>query len=168
MPHFVIGSLRSENWYTEADFDWLPAGGVIADCLTDLKLNDGKLSVYEIAETAQDDLVERIVAAIAARRESPPDVAYFRFERAAVEALHIPISPDKKGTTGDEAVNQLHRDLIQLSAAKVGELAGVIAHGVPGELTEKQVRERIKAEVAAKNLSLAGVHAKLREKLGLG
>ena len=60
MSHFVIGSLKSENWYTEAeaDFAWLPAGGVIADCLKDLKPDGGVLSVYEVEETASDDLVK--------------------------------------------------------------------------------------------------------------
>ena len=121
MSHFVVGSLRSENWYTEADYDWLPAGGVIADCLKDLRPDGGTLSVYEVEETASDDFVRRIAAAIAAGADNPRDVAYFRFERAAVEALQITINSDEAGRTGDAEVNALHRDLQHLSASKLAE-----------------------------------------------
>jgi len=168
MSHFVIGSLKSENWYTEADFDWLPAGGVIADCLKDLKPDGGILSVYEVEETASDDLVRRIVAAIAAGANNPRDVAYFRFPRAAVEALQVTINPDEPGRTGDDEVNALHRDLQQLSATKLAELAGAMAHGTLGRFTAKTLRERIKAEVEARRLALEKVSRKLRDELGLG
>ena len=168
MSHFVVGSLKSENWYTEADFAWLPAGGVIADCFKDLKPDGGTLSVYEVGETASDDFVRRIVAAIAAGANNPRDVAYFRFPRTAVEALHITINANEPGLTGDDEVNALHRDLQQLSAMKLAELAGVIAHGALGQFTAKTLRERIKGEVEGRRLAREKVSGKLREELGLG
>lgn len=168
MSHFIVGSLKSENWYTEADIAWLPAGGVIADCLKDLRPDGGTLSVYEVEDTASDDLVRRIVAAVAAGMNNPRDVAFFRFERAAVEALQITINSDESGRTGDAEVNVLHRDLQQLSAAKLADLAATIAHGALGEFTAKTLRERIKAEVGAQRLSRDHVSFHLRKELGLG
>ena len=133
-----------------------------------LRLAGYAVYAHEVEETASDDLVRRIVAAIAAGANNPRDVAYLRFPRAAVETLHITINSDEPGLTGDDEVNGLHRDLQELSAIKLAELAGAIAQGTLGEFTAKTLRDRIKVEVEAQRLARDKVSGPLRKELGLG
>jgi hypothetical protein len=166
LSRFVVGSLRLENWYTQADFPWLPAGAVIADAVRDLRPEDGVLSVYEVDDNTEAALIQRIVVAVAAGSQNPRDVGYLQFERGAVEALGVQINV-VPGLTGDADVNALHRDLEQLSAEKLGQLAGVMAHGRSNEILAKPLRAAITVEVRAGRLAPEGVSTTLRKELGL-
>lgn len=170
MPRLLIGSLRLERWYTHDDggeFAWIPAGDVLADALRDLRPENGTLSVYEIPEPEDRALVRRIVVAVAAGQRKPGDVGFFLFERATVEALAIGVNAVVPGETGDPEVNGLHRDLEQLSAQKLAQLAGVIAQGEDDEVLSKELRTVLDAEIKAKRMAKDKVHPELRKELGL-
>ncbi len=168
MPRFVIGSLTSERWYTQADgLPWLPADSVLSDALRDLRTTDGVLSVYEIPQPEDEALVRRIVVAIAAGMQRSRDIGFLLFERTAVEGLAIRINDAVPGETGDAHVNALHRDLEQLSARKLAALAEIMAHGDDGEILAKDFRDSLKAGIVAQHLDKNKVHKELRKEIGL-
>lgn len=167
MTRLLIGSLRLEHWYTEEDYPWLPAGGVIADALKDLRPSNGTLSVFEIPAPEDIALIRRIVTAIAAGQQNPRTVGFLLFERTAVEDLGIAINGNVPGDTGHLQADPLHRDLEQLSALRLAELAGLMAHGDEDELQPGTLREILAGELQAQRMDVYKVSNGLREELGL-
>jgi hypothetical protein len=168
VARYLVGSLTAEYWYLSPVIGWLPRGEVLGDALRDLRPKQGTLSVYEVSDNAAPAHIERIVVAIAAKgKDQPVDVAYRLFDPADVGALGIPVDAKMPGTTGDDEINRLHRNLEQLTANKLGQLATVMASGQRGEVLSKHFERILRREVGAQRLKLHGVNGKLREALGL-
>lgn len=122
MPQFVRADLRLDRWLETVGRqpqDFPP------DVITDLKTKGDLLSVFEVTDAVT---AERIAVAVGAGKGRPDDITYAVFERAAIEALGIPINKNEGGTI-DAVVNTVHHDLHVATATKLVELAGVIASG---------------------------------------
>jgi hypothetical protein len=168
VAQYLIGSLTAEYWYLYPEIPWLPPGDALGDALRDLRSKRGVLSVFEIEDDASAAHIERIVVAIAAKgKEEPVDVAYRLFDPRAVLALGIIVDAKQRGETGDDEINEVHRNLVQLSAEKLGRLATLIANGKRGEVLSKKFTAILRKEVDAERLKLHGVHGKLRATLQL-
>ena len=140
MPQFVRSSLRFNRWL---DTEGREPGDFPADVITDLLTKGDKLSVYEIDED-HPITAERVAIAVLAGKQNPAETAYGVFDRAAVEALGIETIKTQGGTY-DAEVNGSHYDLHVGSAAKLLELAGVIAKGHIVALLKKRVIELLRA-----------------------
>ena len=112
-------------WWSDALKQWLDRDEAPADCLSDLKTSQNKLSVYEVA-TEED--AEQVAAALALSRAigqpkmSLPAVAGLVFDEDILPPLGIKL--DKKtGKTKDAKVNDWHLDLIELTASQLARFA---------------------------------------------
>ena len=151
MPHYVRVGIREDRWYTRPHIPWLAPEELLADAFADLKTTDGHLSVYEVSDPADVQLIERIAAAVAAGKQKPEHTGYAVFRADAVQALGIK-TQKTPGTTADGAVNALHVDLNELTTGKVVELAEVVAQGERRTILKKRVEELIKGGLTSGHL----------------
>lgn len=90
----------------------------------------GGLSFWEL-QRPSDPMLKRIAAAYAITQQKAVQSAQVRFvDRAIAEGLGIKIETTP-GNTADNEVNQLHRDLQQLTAKQAIELVRAMAFGAP-------------------------------------
>ncbi|MFH1563085.1 MAG: hypothetical protein ABIF11_06695 [Nitrospirota bacterium] len=98
-------------------------GGPQADALKNFKTKENALSVYEVENELTD--IERILAAIAGTRDNVQEVEYASFDSNLL-AEHEIKTNKIKGDTADDEVNNLHIDLIDLTAKQLYLLASSI------------------------------------------
>ena len=119
---FLFRKIQDKRFWdkpSEENLTWLPQGQIPASPLTQLRLTDDSMSIYEI-EDIQDG-VNRVVAALAATRDHLDKLDYLIFEKSLLEGLGIDIS-ERKGTTADDEVNQWHLDLENLTTKTITKL----------------------------------------------
>jgi hypothetical protein len=114
-----LRAIRQGRWHEQA---WLTGDDTPASTLLDLEARGNILSVFEITDFCD---VDRIAIAIAAGRDYPGNFDYAFFEDAALATIGID-AVDTPGATPDPVVNQVHRDLKDLTTGKIGSLATVI------------------------------------------
>lgn len=120
---FILRKIRKAKWYQSEAVPWLAKNDLQADTLVDLATKGNKLSVYLV----EDDLsnLEQIIAALAANCDFVSDFDYAIFKQEALNEIDIKVDV-AQGETPDPSVNIWHRDLVELSAAKIIALANVI------------------------------------------
>lgn len=111
-----------EKWLLEPnDLPWLNfEKDVHADLLSDLTTSGNSLSIYEIEEDKSN--LDHVIAAIASSRDNLANVDYAVFDGNIIKNLNIQLDPTI-GTTPDTEVNNLHRDLKNLTASNLSGLA---------------------------------------------
>jgi hypothetical protein len=120
----VFRKIEKNRWYTRDDgLHWLESEDIQADALLDLLDKDNALSVWVIQDDSQS--LNRLLAAFGAKRDHLANLDFAIFDEAALSECGITIVTTK-GTTPDELVNDWHRNLVELTAAKVQALAGII------------------------------------------
>jgi hypothetical protein len=154
VPRFVRVDILESRWYT-ADLPWLGQGAVPASALIDLRAKDNTLSLFEVSEHIDP---ERIVVAVAVGKQSADDIGYAIFDGdPAASGIQITKVP---GTTPDMAVNALHRDLQQLTAQNIADLAALIGSGETRTMLRGRLLALVDAGAAAGHLD----RAKLKQK----
>jgi hypothetical protein len=138
VPQFVRAGLRTNRWLetdgrTPQDFP--------ADVITDLKTTGDEISMFEVTESIS---AERIAIAIAAGKRRPDHTGYAVFERADAERVGITLKKSA-GETYDAGVNDVHYDFHVGTAARLLELAGVIAAGEIIPILRKQVEQLLRS-----------------------
>jgi hypothetical protein len=96
---------------------WLQQGELQADALSEIRSEENRLSIYIVNDDAGVTL-ERILSALAARRDFVAQLDYITFDIAMVGALNI-AQANTAGETPDGLVNQNHIDLTELSSARL-------------------------------------------------
>lgn len=105
--------------------------GNVADC---------NISLYEVVD---DETAERAAIAYAAGKSKIDDIEYAVFDAADLEALNIEIQTTL-GDTPDSEVNELHRELLNMTVRKSSGLAQVIGNkGTFETVFVKEVRSKI-------------------------
>ena len=117
----IIRKLDTKKW-SPVSPDWLQLGDIEADPLGDLSTFDNALSVFVVE---QESAVERVIAALIARQNSPRNVGYVLIDPRTLEELGFKIE-EKQGTTPDDEVNEWHRNIIELSGNALVLLARTI------------------------------------------
>jgi len=116
-------------------------GGLQADALRNFITKDNAFSVYEVQNEQTD--IERILAAIAGTRDNVQEVEYAIFDSGLLEELEIK-TKKIEGDTADDKVNNLHIDLIDLTAKQVCLLASSIQKdGNLARILKKKIGRRI-------------------------
>ena len=112
----VLRLIRQSRWDSPERFEWLGEGDIPADPLADFANTcENCLSVWFL--DGKEDLND-IVAALAAAREKADKLDFMLFAEEHLRTAGIKVRATT-GDTPDAAVNGRHRDLVQLSAAKV-------------------------------------------------
>jgi len=131
---------------------WLSVGALQADALGDLKTTGNELSVFAIDDTANAD---RVASALAAEGEHVSVFDYVLFDESIISqlAMTLVLSP---GRTPDSSVNQNHRDLTQLTAAGLLDLAMALSKGgIFKRFTDRDVANRICTSIKNGHINVA-------------
>jgi hypothetical protein len=108
------------NWFvSQVTFRGEP--DYLADCLSDFRISEGKLSVWLIAEDKSN--IDRVLAALAATRDKLQDMGYVLFDSGVLERCEIKFEKSEGGTPDSYANNNWHHDLTDLSVRQVAEFA---------------------------------------------
>ena len=151
---------QKRNW---DNVSWLNIGCVQADAIKCLVTCENKLSVFVLNDC--DEQVERVVAALAAKRD------YLTHIDLAIAPEHILPkcgirTNSVKGETPDLEVNKWHQDLMELTTSKISQLAESIK--LEGEIKRYQksrVERAIKKSLGSNSISIERIGAKLMNSL---
>ena len=120
MP-LLLRKIRKNRWFL-----YLLEGEIPADPLVDLATSANRLSVWYIE--ADRSNLERVQVALASNGEYVSNFDYALFEDRLLEGLNVKIS-QTVGSTPDESANvEWHRDVEELSASKLAEIAKIVFH----------------------------------------
>jgi hypothetical protein len=162
---FVAEFLRHINrskWYRHDGVAWLRRWDLQADALADLYTKNNALSVYYVPNRGMD--LDRLITAIAARRDVPTHFDYVLIDAATITALSIGVAVTL-GNTPDAVANALHRDLIELTRDKLSGLVSVISLREHHRVLPGEVKARLLRAVADGNLDMTEINAQLRQHL---
>lgn len=149
------------------DLPWLNfKKEVPADLLSDLNTRENSLSIYEIEDDESN--VDRIIAAIASTRNQFAIIDYAVFGSDIINKLNIQIN-SAIGATPDTEVNNLHKDLINLTASKLSDLAKeILKKGQFNRRGLKGVKTLIKDGLNNGNIEKTKINKGLMKKLKIG
>jgi hypothetical protein len=133
----VLRLVKQARWDVREGHDWLPQGDIPAAPLADFtNTSQHCLSVWFVDS---EELVNRVVGALAASREKADVLDYVLFPQNYLKAAEMEVR-EIPGRTPDENVNRCHRDLIHVSADKVVLLAKRIWHRNPEDILDSKVK----------------------------
>jgi hypothetical protein len=159
----VLRVVRQHRWDWPDKLDWLADGDIPADPLSDIAdTSDNCLSVWLVDDQRKG--LDRLLAALAATRDKVGKLDYVLFAQKHLETAGIE-SCQTSGKTPDEHVNQQHRDLTRLSAAKLLALTERVwrEHVELKRTDGKAVLQLVAEGVRAGRISTSRLRPKLRE-----
>ena len=121
MPYLLRKLDRKAAFYPQESFR---QGDVQADALYDLRTSGNRLSIWHI-QSDRDNL-NRIIAGMAAKRDSLDKFDYALIDQRQLGRLSIEIVPSQGGSFDNYANKLWHHDLLDLSGLKLVELANTI------------------------------------------
>ncbi|HAF49338.1 MAG TPA: hypothetical protein DCL08_08920 [Anaerolineaceae bacterium] len=142
MAHVVRFIKHYLNWdKSSVEESWLTNGEIPADPLAGLITRDNSFSVYFIDD--QDSALSRCIAAFAANRDNIQEIHYLIFDET-----HINDSGFKcdflLGELPDPEVNNLHKNLSEISSQKLVQFATAIFSDChPGSCDRLKVKDLI-------------------------
>jgi len=121
---------------------WLEApagkpGRAPGDALLDLQTRDNKLSVWVIEDDGSN--LDEVVGSIALSREALSHLDYVTFELDMVAKLGLDVR-ESEGATPVLAANRWHREVVELSAEDVAELADDLFRRERARVREAEVK----------------------------
>ena len=139
---------NKNRWEGLGEDDWIPPGEMQADLLGDLNTSDNELSLWRIENDRSN--VDRIIAAIAARRGKLDRVDFLLFDTEVLESLGIECRPHR-GDSADPGINDLwHVDACELTASGLLSLAKEVKdRSEKSRILRQKVRELIQRSVSA-------------------
>ncbi len=144
MP-LLLRLIRKNRWYSDETPPWLQNGEIQADPLGDLVTGNNNLSVWEVEDDKSN--LDQVITALAASHDSISNLDYSLFDKNSLSKIGIRVETSK-GKTPYEKANNLHRDLIELTATKLVKLAEVMLRSSSRErVPEKQILILIKDAV---------------------
>lgn len=165
MP-LLLRKIRRAKWYKNAEVPWLPQGELQADALSDLSTKDNELSVWLIHDNKLN--LNQVLAALAANLDTVSNFDYALVDEQRVAGIGIKIA-ESKGNLLDPDVNALHRNLSELTAAKLMELASALqSHADILRLLPYQVGALIREAVQQGRIELGKLKPAIQSGLGSG
>lgn len=156
----LLRTITKPKWVAP---DWIAAGEVPADALSDLRSSDNKLSVWHV-ESDQGNL-NMVLAAYAANRERLDKLDYTLLEEGIVMAMSIDCVKSEAHTPHLSA-NAAHRDLVELTVKKVMFLAQEMMPLPRVRVTEKQVKRLLLEALEHGALDRSQMKSELLSQLG--
>jgi hypothetical protein len=160
MP-LLLRNVRKNRWENRPE--WLSQDEVQADALLDLKTDENKLSVWRIQDSRSD--LDEIISAIASTRSDLVNVDYALFGQDSATKLGIK-HEDMPGESLHLEANDKHRDLIDLSARRLVNLAEAIqTEGEINRIPWKRVAAILVQAVRSGKIRLELLKDNVRKKL---
>jgi hypothetical protein len=161
----VLRKIRKAKWYKNSNVGWLKEGELQADSLGELITKSNALSVYHIENDKSN--LERVVTAIAATGDALSAIDYALIDTLILEEIGIK-NVSNLGGTPDDIVNNLHRDLIELTLGKLNNLAQAIQSKAMIEReSEKNIKKRLADGVLSGELDKVRMKITMLDSLGL-
>lgn len=162
MP-LLLRKIRRSKWHSSGTPPWLQNGEIQADALGDIRTDSNNLSVWEVEDDKSN--LDQVITALAASCDSLSNLDYSLFDKSSLSKIGIKAETNK-GKTPYERANNLHRDLIELTATKIVKLAEVMLHSSSRErVSEKQILTLIKAAVNSQQIDITRLNPNLAKKL---
>lgn len=146
MP-LIFRGINKTRWNQQKhqdEYNWLKAGEIPAETLTDVVRKDiqqNELSVYLIDDN--DDALDRMVAAFAANRDRPDKLDFKVIDYQVLVDAGFTFKKSL-GDTSDVSVNQCHRDLYPLTTSRLMEFIQMLYFKTEsGRKTKKDVEKLI-------------------------
>jgi len=115
VPYIVRILNNKTHWEDDpANKSWLQSGEIRSDLLNDFETKDDCLSIYIIDEDNDIDIF-RVISAIASTKDHFDKIDYTIFDISVLSGLKAKLE-DNPGKTPDSYVNDLHSDVIEISA----------------------------------------------------
>ncbi|GAB5494644.1 MAG: hypothetical protein Phog2KO_48590 [Phototrophicaceae bacterium] len=143
MP-YIFRKIRQSRWL-ERDFLWLEHNEIPSDPLADFTTKQGALSIY-VLTNSETETITRVAAAIASTSSSLSNLDYVVIEVEELDQFDFMIE-SKPATTPDDDVNNMHYDIINLSAQKLVSLTKLFWNNFSqenfGRIPEQIILEQI-------------------------
>lgn len=163
MP-LLLRQIRKSRWYKYPDVQWLPLEALQADALVDLKTEDNRLSVWQIEDDESN--LDQVIAAVATKRDECSNLDYAVLDAHLLLRINAEIEVTKGDTFYDKANNLWHRNIIELSAENIMELAHMIMqHGTKKRIRHTTVASLIKHAVASGDVDRDRLKAKVQKRI---
>ncbi len=117
----LFRSVRKAKWAKHAGVSWLPEDELQGDALGDLACKGNTLSLYLVDENNTDEKL-RVAVAIAATKDILAGVDFALIDPKFLTDIGVRQEP-VRGDTPDQTVNDLHRDLVQLTSSQIYKIA---------------------------------------------
>jgi hypothetical protein len=162
----LLFKVKKPKWNKQAWPDWVPKGEIPADCLKELRVENNRLSVWLFDGNPEDQ--KRIVTALAANRPSLEQVDFLVFEETLLQSIPLTIEKTNGDTPDSDANSRFHRDLIELTGAKLLALATAVGmRGTTERITAPKIREWLREAIANERLDVDRMDPDLRTKLAV-
>lgn len=125
---------------------WVTQGELLGDALRGLRAYDGGVSTFIIDSELKQ--LKRVAAAFACTRQKPGYVDYVLVPVGVVEEAFT--LRETTGGTPDQTVNELHRDIIELTPSKLAELAYLFGqHKISMKrLSQEDIENEIRSSIS--------------------
>ena len=161
MSYYLIKFDKKRHW-DELNLPWLAPGEVHCDPITDLKPEEGVLSIWEIEQDLSN--LDLVLMAIACTRNHVDLIDYGLFDSAILSNLEIEIVPNLGNTPVPDA-NKFHRDLVKLTVSKLAHFVNIIFFSIRKDRKlYEQIRQLIIAEWG-KKVDVSKVDKNLRKSI---
>jgi hypothetical protein len=157
---FLLRIVTKPKWVAP---EWMAAGEVPADALTDLRSNNNELSVWGV-ESDTSNLNTALVAA-ASGRSRLDKLDYALLDEAILSAIPIKCVGSEGNTPHHTANTTMHRDLIELTAQKVVHLAREMMPLTLVRVPQKQVKHLLLDALQSGALDRTRIEADLLSEL---
>lgn len=150
MP-FVLRKIRKAKWHKLGGGSNPVEDEIQADALWDLKTEDNQLSVWHI-EDDQSNL-DLVLTAVAANCQFIANVDYVLIDQKTLTGLNIQ-ARQTNGNSPYQTANKWHRDLLDLSARRLLELAKEIYKNSDGRMRkgDKEVKQLLVSAVTSRHI----------------
>ena len=164
MP-LIFREIGNKSWWDKAhdEFCWLGDGELVGDVFKGVKTIKGTLSIY-LLDDDQTNLA-RIVAALACKRRSLENFDFVLVPEIAIETEFEILRTT--GTTADDLVNDLHRDLVKLTAGKLLKLVTIFGEHMSAmtRLYRDEVKDAILESLELESLRENDVNSGVKKHL---
>ncbi len=159
----ILREVQNVMWWSvfrEAAEDWLPDSECRGDALKSLRSTDCSLSIFRLEEDSTEQM-ERMLAAFAAQRGRAADLDFAILAEPDFIGLGLRLA-NAPGKTPDSVVNSWHRNIVELSASRIQQLAMCLqSQATFCRKREKDVLRLVKNSLAAGHIAERLVQPKL-------
>jgi len=160
---FLI-KIRRTRWLRSNIPPWVPPGDFPAALLDDLRVTpDGELSIWHIEDDRSN--LQQVTTALAANRDHVSNIDYALFDPSLVSGLAVKVR-ETPGKTPYSEANRWHRDLLEVSAKRLLELAKRIFQSAdPTRVLEQEVLDQIRKAVDGRRIDPKHLNKGISDKL---
>jgi hypothetical protein len=147
------------RWYRSERPSYIGEDDIPANCLLDLRPKDNALSLWLIEEYEEN--LQNVVTALAASCQYPDSFDFLLFDASLIQEQYLQLLCTP-GKTPLSRANQWHRDLVELSAKKLVNLAVAIYFRCEARrIFKNQIKSWLTESLKAGVLEAAKLDAKM-------